>query len=95
MDIPEDLESRVLRWLFLATVIDLFNREVVGWSMADHMRTELISDALKMAHSHGRIEPGAMFHSDSETVRAGVLRGPDPHSDGRARMLVPGVLRGS
>lgn len=51
-------------WLYLATVIDLFNREVVGWSMADHMRTELISDALKMAHTHGRIEPGALFHSD-------------------------------
>ena len=51
-------------WLYLATVIDLFNREVVGWSMADHMRTELISDALTMAHTHGRIEPGALFHSD-------------------------------
>lgn len=51
-------------WLYLATVIDLFNREVVGWSMADHMRTELISDALKMAHTHGHIEPGAVFHSD-------------------------------
>lgn len=51
-------------WLYLATVIDLFNREVVGWSMADHMRTELIGDALKMAHTHGRIEPGAVFHSD-------------------------------
>ena len=51
-------------WLYLATVIDLFNREVVGWSMADHMRTELISDALTMAHTHGRIAPGAVFHSD-------------------------------
>lgn len=51
-------------WLYLATVIDLCNREVVGWSMAEHMRTELISDALRMAHVHGRIEPGAIFHSD-------------------------------
>lgn len=51
-------------WLYLATVIDLFNREVVGWSMADHMRTELICDALTMAHTHGRVEPGALFHSD-------------------------------
>lgn len=51
-------------WLYLATVIDLFNREVVGRSMADHMRTELVSDALTMAHIHGRIEPGALFHSD-------------------------------
>lgn len=51
-------------WLYLATVIDLFNREVVGWSMADHMRTELIGDALTMAHAHGRLEPKAVFHSD-------------------------------
>ena len=51
-------------WLYLATVIDLFNREVVGWSMAEHMRTELIGDALTMAHTHGRIESGALFHSD-------------------------------
>lgn len=51
-------------WLYLATVIDLFNREVVGWAMADHMRTCLICDALTMAYTHGRIEPGAVFHSD-------------------------------
>jgi len=51
-------------WLYLATVIDLFNREVVGWSMAEHMRTTLISDALRMAYTHGRIAPGALFHSD-------------------------------
>ncbi len=51
-------------WLYLAMVSDLFDREVVGWSMADHMRTELIGDALTMAHTHGRIEPHAVFHSD-------------------------------
>ncbi len=36
-------------WLDLATVIDLASRRVVGWSMADHMRTELVVDALEMA----------------------------------------------
>ncbi|MET7906427.1 DDE-type integrase/transposase/recombinase [Streptomyces sp. NPDC005355] len=36
-------------WLYLATVIDLCTREVVGWSMADHMRTELVADAIRMA----------------------------------------------
>jgi transposase InsO family protein len=51
-------------WLYLATVIDLHTRMVVGWSMAEHMRTELISDALRMAHAHGHISPGAIFHSD-------------------------------
>jgi transposase InsO family protein len=55
-------------WLYLATVIDLFNREVVGWSMADHMRVELVSDALTMAHTHGRIGEGAVFHSDRGSV---------------------------
>ena len=51
-------------WLYLATVIDLHSRMVVGWSMADHMRTELVSDALRMAHTHGHVRPGAIFHSD-------------------------------
>lgn len=51
-------------WLFLATVIDLYSRMVVGWAMAPHMRTELIADALRMAHTHGHVQPGAVFHSD-------------------------------
>lgn len=50
-------------WLYLATVIDLGSRRVVGWSMADHMRAELVCDALGMAIEHRR--PGALiFHSD-------------------------------
>ena len=55
-------------WLYLATVIDLFNREVVGWSMAEHMRVELVSDALRMAHTHGRVGVGAAVHSDRGSV---------------------------
>jgi putative transposase len=51
-------------WMHLATVIDLFSRMVVGWAIADHMRTQLVSDALRMAHTHGHITPGAVFHSD-------------------------------
>ena len=51
-------------WLYLATVIDLHSRMVVGWAMAEHMRTELISAALRMAHTHGHLAPGAIFHSD-------------------------------
>lgn len=51
-------------WLYLATVIDLCTKEVVGWAMADHMRTELICDAITMAHSHRVIAHGAVFHSD-------------------------------
>jgi putative transposase len=36
-------------WLYLAVVIDLFSRQVAGWSMAEHMRTRLVNDALLMA----------------------------------------------
>jgi len=51
-------------WLYLATVIDLCTREVVGWSMADHMRAGLVIDAVRMAHAAGRVEGNAIFHSD-------------------------------
>lgn len=51
-------------WLYLATVIDCCTREVIGWSMATHMRTELICDAITMAAGRGHLKPGAIFHSD-------------------------------
>jgi transposase InsO family protein len=51
-------------WAYLATVIDLASRRVVGWALADHMRTELISDALLMAFGQRRPPAGAIFHSD-------------------------------
>ncbi|MET3144179.1 UNVERIFIED_ORG: transposase [Arthrobacter sp. UYEF2] len=51
-------------WLYLATVIDLCTRMVVGWSMADHMRASLTTAALKMARDRGYLQPGAIFHSD-------------------------------
>jgi transposase InsO family protein len=51
-------------WLYLATVIDLATRMVVGWQLADHLRTSLVVDALHMAITHGRVQPGALFHSD-------------------------------
>ena len=54
-------------WLYLATVIDLASRRVVGWAMADHMRTELVSDALRMAVAARRPPPGLTFHSDRGT----------------------------
>jgi len=51
-------------WLYLATVIDCFNKEVVGYAMADHMRTELVADAIAMAAGNHDLEPGCIFHSD-------------------------------
>jgi HTH-like domain/Integrase core domain len=51
-------------WLFLATVIDIDSRRVVGWATADHLRTELISDALSNAVATRDPSPGVIFHSD-------------------------------
>jgi len=51
-------------WAYLATVIDLASRKVVGWALADHMRTELVEEALEMAFVARRPAPGAIFHSD-------------------------------
>jgi putative transposase len=51
-------------WLYLATVIDCCSREVIGWSMADHMRTSLVCDAISMAAGRRQLQPGAIFHSD-------------------------------
>ncbi len=51
-------------WLYLATVIDLATRMVVGWQLADHMRTSLVIDALHMALDTGLVAPHAIFHSD-------------------------------
>jgi putative transposase len=54
-------------WLYLATVIDCFNREVIGYAMADHMRTSLIADALAMAARNHRLAVDCIFHSDRGT----------------------------
>jgi putative transposase len=54
-------------WLYLATVIDLATRMVVGWQLAAHMRTSLVTDALAMAIGAGHAPPGAVFHSDKGT----------------------------
>jgi transposase InsO family protein len=54
-------------WAYLATVIDLASRRVVGWALADHMRAELVCDALQMAVDTRRPAPGVIFHSDRGT----------------------------
>jgi len=51
-------------WLYLATVIDLESRRVVGFAMADHMRADLVCDALEMAIEQRRPAPGLIFHAD-------------------------------
>ena len=54
-------------WVYLATVIDLHSRRVVGWAVADHMRTELVTDALAMALRQRRPKGRVIFHSDRGT----------------------------
>lgn len=54
-------------WLFLATVLDCHTKAVIGWAMAEHMRTDLICDAVTMAATHTQLPAGAIFHSDRGT----------------------------
>jgi putative transposase len=71
-------------WLYLAGVIDLCSRKIVGWSMAEHMRTDLVADALQMAITRRGPAPGLLHHSD---------RGVQYASDGYQRLLqTHGVL---
>jgi len=51
-------------WLYLAVVMDLFSRKIVGWAMADHLRADLPLAALRMAISAQRPGAGLIHHSD-------------------------------
>jgi transposase InsO family protein len=51
-------------WLYLAAVMDLFSRKIVGWAMRDHLRTDLASSALTMALQRQRPAVGLIHHSD-------------------------------
>ena len=51
-------------WLYLAVVLDLFNREVVGWSIKPRMTADIVVDALAMAWFRRRPAPGLIHHSD-------------------------------
>ncbi len=88
-------------WLYLAAVQDAFSRRIVGWSMADHMREELVIDALTMALKRRRPDPGLIHHSDQgsqyvslgfgqECQKAGISR-----STLHARLPLAGRVRGA
>jgi putative transposase len=51
-------------WLYLATVIDCYTKEVIGWAMDDHYKTPLITTAIRMAARNHELQPEAIFHSD-------------------------------
>ena len=58
-------------WLYLATVIDAHSRRVIGWAIAEHMRTDLVQDALKMAITlRGELPAQVVFHTDRGTQYA-------------------------
>ena len=51
-------------WLYLATVIDLYSRQIIGWSMADNMKAKLVNDALTMALWKRKPAKGLIWHTD-------------------------------
>jgi putative transposase len=51
-------------WLYLAGVLDLYSRKIVGWSMTEHMRVELVAEALRMAIAQRSPDKGLLHHSD-------------------------------
>jgi putative transposase len=51
-------------WLYLSFVLDIYSRRIVGWSMANNLRTELVLDAVNMAIYTRRPSPGLIHHSD-------------------------------
>ena len=72
-------------WAYLATVIDLASRKVVGWAMADHMRTELVEDALKMAFANGDHTKESFF---TRTGAVNTRAGTSPTSPAQRRRAV-------
>jgi putative transposase len=68
-------------WLYLAAIEDLATREIVGWSMADHLRAELCIDALVMALQRRRPDEGLIHPSDRGVQ--GAFKWSSQHLDGR------------
>ena len=71
-------------WLYLAAVQDTYSRLIVGWSMATHMRSSLVVDALKMALARRRPEPGLIHHSDQGGQYVSLAFGRAAHQAGIA-----------
>ena len=73
-------------WLYLATVIDLYSRQIIGWSMADNMKVKLVNDALIMAIWKRKPNKGLIWHSDRGSQYAS-----DSH---RAILKDHGIIQG-
>jgi putative transposase len=74
-------------WLYLVAVQDLHSRRIVGWSMADHMRTELVTDALAMALAQRRPAPGLIWHSDQGSQFVSLAFGQQARAAGIAQSM--------
>ncbi|AIP82804.1 integrase core domain protein [Burkholderia pseudomallei] len=81
-------------WLYVAVVMDLYARRVVGWAFSQHADTDLALKALRRAYDHRRPPPGLMFHSDqgcqyTSTRFLAELRGPwhDPEHESARQLL--------
>jgi putative transposase len=55
-------------WLYLAVLVDLYSRKIVGWAMGNQMNRQLVIDALMMAIDHRRPRPGLVHHTDQGVV---------------------------
>jgi putative transposase len=74
-------------WLYLAAVQDAYSRAIVGWSMAEHMRKELVIDALQMAVARRRPAPGLIHHSDQGSQYVSLAFGQAARDAGIARSM--------
>jgi putative transposase len=74
-------------WLYLVAVQDLYSRRIVGWSMQDHMRSELVTDALEMALAHRRPDPGLVWHSDQGSQFVSLAFGQKARAAGIAQSM--------
>jgi putative transposase len=74
-------------WLYLAAVQDAYSRRIVGWSMADHMRTELVTDALQMALERRSPGPGLIHHSDQGSQYVSLALGQKTRAAGIAQSM--------
>jgi putative transposase len=74
-------------WLYLAAVQDLFSRRIVGWAMADDMRSELVVAAVEMAVRRRRPAQGTIHHSDHGGQYIGLSFGQTCHDAGIAQSM--------
>jgi putative transposase len=74
-------------WLYLAAVQDAYSRRIVGWSMAEHMRSALVVDALNMAIARRRPAPGLIHHSDQGSQYVSLAFGQAARDAGIARSM--------